>query len=92
MMLAAANSAPGVTGGVVDVFLQFGVLGAFALLSIAFYHRVWREQVQRAERAEAALSELNREVRDKVVPALVEANRAVAAAERAISDRSRGRT
>jgi hypothetical protein len=63
---------------VTAVFLQYGVLGAFAIIALAFFRTVYRRETQRADRAEAALSELNRDIREKVIPVLTEANRTVA--------------
>jgi hypothetical protein len=71
--------------GAVDVFLQFGALGAFAVISIAFYNRAWKDTAARAERAETALADLNREVRDKVVPVLAQAMGVLKEAERAMA-------
>lgn len=74
------------TSSVVAVFLQFGVLGAFALVSLWFFLRVYKRESDRADRAEAAKSELEREVRGLVIPALTEANRASTEAIRAAAE------
>lgn len=65
-------------GAVTAVFLQYGVLGAFALFGLWFFRTVYRRESDRADRAEAALAELNREVRNQVIPVLTEAARAAA--------------
>lgn len=89
--LAASTAKPAATsaqiGGVVDVFLQFGVLGALVLVGLFFFNRVWKEQQARAERAETALAELNRDLRDKVVPVLATVAAVLKDAERAIVER-----
>jgi len=56
--------------GITGVFLQFGVLGAFALLALWFFLTVYKREVSRADAAEAALAVLNADLRDKVIPAL----------------------
>ncbi len=55
---------------VVGVFLQFGVLGCLVLVGLYFFNRAWKDQQTRAEKAEQALAEVNRDTRDKVVPVL----------------------
>lgn len=73
--MAAATSAP---GEVTAVFLQYGVLGVFALFGLWFFRTVYKRESERADRAEAALADLNRDVREKVIPVLTEAARATA--------------
>lgn len=73
-----ASAAP--AGEVTAVFLQYGVLGVFAIFGLAFFRTVYKRESERADRAEAALAELNRDVRDKVIPVLTEANRTVSEA------------
>lgn len=65
-------------GDVSAIFLQYGALGVFALVSLGFFRTVYKRETERADRAENALAELNKDVREKVVPALTEANRTVA--------------
>lgn len=65
---AAAAVDPGITG----VFLQFGVLGAFSLLALWFFLIVYKREVSRADNAERALAALNSDVRDKILPALLD--------------------
>lgn len=66
------------TGDVAAIFLQFGVLGAFALVSLWFFLRVYKREGERADREAMARYELEREVRDKVIPVLTEFTRAAA--------------
>lgn len=66
------------TGEITAVFLQYGVLGAFALFGLYFFRTVYKRETERADRAEVALAELNREVRSQVIPVLTEAARAAA--------------
>ena len=65
------------------------LLGGFALVSLWFWNRAWSQQQQRAERAEAALADLNREVRDKLIPALTAAVTAVRDSERMMAEVAR---
>jgi hypothetical protein len=74
-LLLQATVAP---GEITAVFLQYGVLGAFALFGLWFFRTVYKRETERADRAEAALADLNRDVREKVIPVLTEAARAVA--------------
>jgi hypothetical protein len=74
-MRAATTST--IPGGAAGVFLQFSVLGAVALLGLWFVLTAYRREVARGDAAEKALAELNREVRDKVIPALTDAARAM---------------
>lgn len=77
-MLAAAGT--NVTSDLANVFLQYGALGAFAIIALVFFRTVYRRETERADRAEAALAQLNLDVREKVIPVLTEANRLVAEA------------
>lgn len=70
--MLAASDATDVGSSITGVFLQFGVLGAFALLALWFFLTVYKREVARADRAEAALAVLNSDVRDKVIPALTD--------------------
>lgn len=73
-------------GEITGVFLQYGVLGAFALFGLWFFRTVYKRETERADRAEAALAELNRDVREKVIPVLTEAARAAADAAIVLRD------
>lgn len=77
-MLSAAGT--NITGDLASVFLQYGVLGAFAIIALVFFRTVYCRETKRADRAEAALAQLNLDVREKVIPVLTEANRLVAEA------------
>lgn len=70
--MLGASVAADATNSVAAIFLQFGVLGAFALLALWFFLTVYKREVARADRAEAALAVLNTDVRDKVIPALTD--------------------
>jgi hypothetical protein len=83
----AANA--GSTGEAIAVFAQYGVLGVFSLVALAFYRTAYRRETERADRAEVALADLNRDVREKVIPVLTEATRATADATMAMRQ-SRG--
>lgn len=82
----AANAADP-TAGITSTFLQFGVLGAVALLGLWFVLTTYRREVNRADAADKALAELNREMRDKVIPALTEATGALVECARILRDR-----
>jgi hypothetical protein len=71
----ATSDSTDVTASVTGIFLQFGVLGAFALLALWFFFTVYRREVERADRAEAALAALNSDLREKVMPALLDSVR-----------------
>lgn len=86
MILNAIAPAGEITG----VFLQYGVLGAFALFGLWFFRTVYKRETERADRAEAALAELNRDVREKVIPVLTEAARAAADAAIVLRDARSG--
>lgn len=81
------TGAPTPAEGVTSTFLQFGVLGAVALLGLWFVLTAYRREVARGDTAEKALAELNREMRDKVIPALTEATRALAEYAQSLRDR-----
>lgn len=95
----AAGTVPptGVTSVIVEQLARNGLLGAIVLaLGWVAWRLVQREAARadeaiareraRADRAEAALEELNRELRVTVVPALVESRAAAGAAAEAIKD------
>lgn len=70
MIYAAITAAA--DSGITGVFLQFGVLGAFSLLALWFFLTVYKREVARADAAERALAALNSDVRDKILPALLD--------------------
>lgn len=60
-----------------DLFLQYGAIGAMALVCLIAVRVLFAQVVadkqretNRADRAEEALSDLNRAVRDQVMPAV----------------------
>lgn len=81
-LLAAAGG-----DAVTATFLQFGVLGAFALVSLGFYLSVYKRETARADRAEQRLEELHRDMRDKVIPVLTDATRTLADVTSTLRDR-----
>jgi hypothetical protein len=76
MLTTALNT----TGEVTGIFLQYGVLGVFALFGLYFFRIVYKRETERADRAEVQLAELNRDIRERIIPVLTEANRLVAEA------------
>lgn len=76
VLLAAADSSP--PDQATSAFINLGAIGALALMLLWFSLGAYKDlklqrdqERQRAERAEAALEALNREVRDQAVPVLV---------------------
>jgi hypothetical protein len=78
-----------VGNSIAGVILQFGVLGALVLLAIYFFFIVYKREVERADRAEAALAALNSDVRDKVMPALIDTVRVNAELQDLLRERRR---
>ena len=72
MIWRAASDATDIGSSVTGTFIQFGVLGAFALVALWFFYRVYTREVDRADKAEQALAELNHDVRAMVIPALTD--------------------
>ena len=79
--------AQGAAGSITATFLQFGVLGAVALLGLWFVLTAYRREVARGDAAEKSLAELNREMRDKIIPALTEATGALVECAHILRDR-----
>ena len=80
--LTVAAAGTEVSSSIAATFLQYGVLGAVAIVLLWFsFNAIVREreradrETARADRAEAALAELNKDMREKVIPALTEATR-----------------
>jgi hypothetical protein len=83
-----SSTAEGVGGGgFLQVFLQYGALGAFAVVAVIFFNRAYKRESERADKAETALAELNRDLRDKVLPVLIAATQAVAEATANVRER-----
>jgi hypothetical protein len=76
VLAEVAATSPSASAGVVATFLQFGVLGGFALVALWFFMRVYKRESDRADREATARYELEREIRDKVIPVLTEFTRA----------------
>lgn len=83
---AATALQPDVTGAVVDTFLQYGPIGIICLVLGWFAWRAIRREEVRADTAESekrdlqreyrdAVSTLERDFRERVIPLVVEANR-----------------
>lgn len=85
----AASDPTDATASVTGVFLQFGVLGAFALLALWFFLTVYKREVERADRAEVALAALNSDVREKVIPALTDTIRVNAELQELLREKRR---
>jgi hypothetical protein len=81
-----AQAAGGVGDALSRELLKNGLLG-LALLAVAWlaYKLILRETA-RADRAEQQLAELNREVREKAIPALVDSARATTEATQATTE------
>ena len=56
-----------------SIFLQYGVLGAFAVLLIIYTKSSIKRELDRADRAEAQVKELNDFIRNELLPKQVEA-------------------
>lgn len=70
MAIFAADSAP---GDPVSLLLQYGVLGIFAALLLAYARSSIKREQDRADRAEAQVRELNDFIRNELLPKQVEA-------------------
>jgi hypothetical protein len=88
--------------GGLQLLTQYGVLGIFAVLLVAFARTTWtreveraeaawRREVERADRLEAEVSRLNANIQDKAIPALLAAADAVTEATTLIRDMDRDR-
>ncbi len=91
LLLATTVTSNSNASGIAAVFLQFGVLGAFALVSLWFFLRVYKRESERADKEAAARYELEREIRDKVIPLLAEFSRAGNEVVGLVSDLQRDR-
>jgi hypothetical protein len=93
---AAANASPAAAATLESVLLVYGPLGVLAAVGIWLGRRLIQSEGGRADRAEARvgelsreLRELNREVRAEVVPRMTEANRLMAEVLVVLRDRDR---
>jgi hypothetical protein len=57
----------------VSLLLQYGVLGAFAVLLIMYTRSSIKRELEKADRAEAQVKELNDFIRNELLPKQVEA-------------------
>lgn len=71
-MLAAGSS-----GIDIGVLAQYGVLGIFAMLLVWFAKGAYQRETTRADRIEEDNKRLNDIIRDRVIPALTSATKAV---------------
>lgn len=71
-MVAAADSTGLDTAG---PFINLGAIGVLCLVLVQFARGAYADAIRQRDEAQDQLDELNRELRDKTVPALVEANR-----------------
>ncbi len=72
-LAAAVAGATDPSGDVTAIFLQYGVVGVLALLGLWFFRTAYQDVIKQRDEARKELSELNRDVRDKVVPVLTRA-------------------
>lgn len=84
LFAADAGQAPGA-----DVFVQYGALGAIALILLWFAKSAIDRERDRADRMEEEVRRLNQLTQDKTVPALEAATRAVAETAELLRDISR---
>jgi hypothetical protein len=101
LLAAAGQGAPAdALSAIVASFAGYGVVGAVAIALGFVTWRAWRRdqersddalarERERADRAETANAELNREVRERVFPALQEAARVMADVVQALRDLDR---
>ena len=57
----------------IDLLLQYGVLGVFAILLIMYTRSSIKRELDKADRAEAQVKELNDFIRNELLPKQVEA-------------------
>ena len=81
-----AVAGPDVGGQIVDGLAQNGPLGLAVLALGWLAYKLITRETARADRAEAALAQLNKELRDDVIPAMVAATHASADATQAVRD------
>lgn len=75
-LVAALVAAADDTGlGTAGPFINLGAIGAMCLVLLTFARGAYADAIRQRDEAQEALDELNRELREKTVPALVEANR-----------------
>ena len=67
----AAADAP--AGDPINLLLQYGVLGVFAILLILYTKSSIKRELDRADRAETQVKELNDFIRNELLPKQVEA-------------------
>jgi hypothetical protein len=68
--LFAADAATDPTSDVTAIFLQYGVVGVLALLGLWFFKTAYQDVVKQRDAARAEVSQLTRDMLDKVVPVL----------------------
>lgn len=73
--------------GVNSVFLQYGALGAFAIIAIIFFFKVWKRESDRADKAQAEKDALNKDLKEQVIPLLTDCVRALAQLAELIRER-----
>ena len=66
---------------VVDVFLQYGAIGAILVATLIFAKQSIKREQDRADRQEAEVKRLNDLLVDKTIPALVAATQAIQASQ-----------
>lgn len=87
MQAALVNMAQAATDAVGNVLLQYGAVGALALLGLVAVRVLFRREIeaheyhrQRADRLEAELRQLNTTIQERYVATLAEATRAISEA------------
>ncbi len=66
---------------VVDIFLQYGAIGAILVATLLFTKTSIKREQDRADRQEAEVKRLNDLLVDKTIPALVAATQAIQASQ-----------
>lgn len=61
----------------VSILTQYGVLGIFAAMLVAFARISYKRETDRADRLEADNKGLNETIQERVIPALLSATRAI---------------
>ena len=73
LRLAAEAGVTETAGDPVTLLLQYGVLGVFAVLLIIYTRSSIKRELEKADRAEAQVQELNDFIRNELLPKQVEA-------------------
>ena len=74
-----------------SILAQYGVLGIFAILLVAFARTSYKRETDRSDRLEAEVSRLNEVIAEKCIPALVTATAALEESAELLRDIQRER-